>query len=185
MAKQLVKPDKIKSLGRPIGKMVPENKLNAFITEAESLHIKPILGDNLYLTLLDAIDDDGNIKEGVDERLKILLEGGVYDGSDYDCKTDQGKHILEGLLVTLSYFVYAEDVMSGDFESTRFGVVTTNNNFSTHISRNYRSDLYNNIIDKANAYLQECVAFCKVSGLIKEQGKSRVNIGGCTIRRIG
>jgi len=166
--------------------MVAKNKLDAFIKEAERLHIKPILGDELYLMLLDAISDETEeIKEDTDERLKILLDGGVYDSTDYECKFDKGKHLLDGIRVALSYFVYAEDVMCGDFESTRFGTVTSNNNFSTHISRNYRSDLYNNSIDKANAFLQDCVTFCKISGLIKEKGRSKVNIGGCTIRKIG
>lgn len=186
MAKQLVTAEQVKNLGRPIGKMVAANKLNAFIMEAERLHIKPILGDELYLSLLDAISSDtGEIKEDSDERLKILLDGGIYDGADYECKYDSGKHLLDGVRVALSYYVYAEDVMSGDFESTRFGTVVSNNDYSTRISRNYRSDLYNNSIDKANAFLNDCVTFCKISGLIKEQGSSRVNMGGCTIRKIG
>lgn len=186
MANQLVTAEQVKTLGRPIGKMVAENKLNAFIREAERLHIKPLLGDDLYLMLLDAISSDtGEIKDDADERLKLLLDGGIYDEADYKENTENKKHLLDGVRIALSYYVYAEDVMSGDFEITRFGVVTTNNNFSTHISRNYRSDLYNNTIDKANAYMDECVTFCKISGLIKEKGKSKVNIGGCTIRKIG
>nr|DAG54682.1 MAG TPA: hypothetical protein [Caudoviricetes sp.] len=186
MRKQLITAEKIKTLGRPIGKMVAENKLDAYINEAEKLHVKPLLGDNLYLFLLESLDDDtGELKEETDDRLKILLDGGIYNDADYDSSKADNRHQLEGLRVALSYFVYAENTMSGDFESTRFGTVTTNNNYSTHISRNYRSDLYNNAIDKAKAFMDECLTFCKVSGLIKEQGKSKVNIGGCTIRKIG
>ena len=186
MATQLVNPEQVKSLGRPIGKMVAANKLNAFIKEAERLHIKPILGDSLYITLLDAISEEtGELKDDVDPRLGILLNGGVYDSADYKKDSEHEKHLLDGLRVALSYFVYAEDVMCGDFESTRFGTVVSNNNFSTRISRVYRSDLYNNSIDKAKAFLDDCLTFCKISGLIKEQGKSKVNIGGCTIRKIG
>ena len=186
MVKQLVNPEQVKALGRPIGKMVAANKLNAFIKEAERLHVKPILGDSLYITLLGAISDEtGELKEDVDPRLNILLNGGIYDSADYKENSEHENHLLDGLRVALSYFVYAEDVMSGDFESTRFGTVVSNNNFSTRISRVYRSDLYNNTIDKAKAFLDDCLTFCKISGLIKEKGKSKVNIGGCTIRKIG
>lgn len=186
MKKQLITAEQIKSLGRPIGKMVAADKINAYINEAEKLHIKPLLGDNLYLSLLESLEDDtSDLKDGTDERLKILLDGGVYDESDYDNNIPSNRHQLEGLRVALSYFVYAENTMSGDFESTRFGTVTTNNNFSSHISRNYRSDLYNNAIDKAKAFMDECIVFCKISGLIKGKRASKVNIGGCTIRKIG
>lgn len=186
MTKQLITAENVKILGRPIGKMVAEDKINAYINEAEKLHVKPLLGDELYLSLLDNLDDDtGEIKDETDERLRILLDGGIYDEADYDEKKKSKKHQLDGLRVALSYFVSAENTMSGDFESSRYGTVVTNNNFSSHISRNYRSDLYNNTIDKANAFMKECITFCKISGLIKEQGKSKVNIGGCTIKKIG
>lgn len=185
MAKQLVNPEQVKSLGRPIGKMVAANKLSAFIKEAEMLHVKPLLGDELYINLLDAISEEtGELTEDADPRFDILLNGGVYDSADYNNK-EHSKCMIDGLRIALSYYVYAEYVMIGDFESTRFGNVTSNNNFSTHISRNYRSDLYNNSTDKANAFLDDCLTFCKISGLIKEKGKSKVNIGGCTIRKIG
>ena len=61
--KHLLKPEELRKLGRPIGK-VAEDKLTAFITEAEQLHIKPILGDKLFLELLDEAEkeDDGEKK---------------------------------------------------------------------------------------------------------------------------
>lgn len=175
MVKTIISIEELKMFGRPIGKMVDDHKLHSFITEVEMLHIKPVLGDDLYLTLLD---EDPN-----DERIKLLLEGGIYDTNTYG--KEGGRRCFEGLKKTIAYYVYAENVMSGDFESTRFGMVTTNNNFSTHISRNYRSDLYNNVIDKAKGFFDDCITFCKVSGLIKEKGNSKISVGGCVIRKIG
>ena len=49
----ILQPTDVRSLGRPIGKVADE-KLMAFITEAEQLHIKPVLGDELFLRILDS-----------------------------------------------------------------------------------------------------------------------------------
>lgn len=161
----------LRALGRPIGK-VTEEKLDAFITEAEQLFIKPVLGDELFYRLLSD-------EAATDDSLQLLLGGGQY--------TDEHGvlHGFMGLKVSLSYFVYAQNIMSGDIESTRFGAVIKNGEYSTHVSSKERSDAYNNALEVARAYLQECVAYCKHAGLIKRAGKTRHAVGGITIRRIG
>lgn len=159
----------MRTLGRPIGK-VSDEKLNAFITEAEQLHIKPIIGDELFYRILDGESN---------EDIKLLLNGGTY-------KDKRGKiHGFMGLRVALSYFIYAQNIMSGDIESTRFGTVIKNDDYSNRPSSKERSDAYNNSMEVANAYLQECVEYCKNVGLIKVVGKTKLAVGGVTIRRIG
>ena len=166
----ILQPADLRTLGRPIGK-VADDKLKAFITEAEQLHIKPILGDELFLKLLDDREHNNNIE--------TLLNGGTYTD-----KRDK-LHSFMGLKVALSYFVYAQNLMSGDIESTRFGSVLKDNDFSTRISSKERSDAYNNAIDVAKAYLTECVEYCRETGLIKSVGRTKYNVGGITIRKIG
>lgn len=167
----ILQPTDLRTLGRPIGK-VADDKLKAFITEAEQLHIKPILGDDLFLKLLDD-------REQGNHNIVTLLNGGTYTD-----KRDK-LHSFMGLKVALSYFVYAQNLMSGDIESTRFGSVMKSGDFSTHISSKERSDAYNNAIDVAKAYLKECVEYCKEIGLIKAAGRTKYNVGGITIRKIG
>lgn len=167
----ILQPTEIRTLGRPIGKVADE-KLFAFITEAEQLHLKPILGDELFLKILDE-------NERKDENIEKLLNGGTYTD-----KRDNLRSFM-GLKIALSYFVYAQNLMSGDIESTRFGSVLKNGDFSSHISSKERSDAYNNAIDVAKAYLKECVEFCKEVDLIKTAGRAKYNVGGVTIRRIG
>lgn len=167
----ILQPTEIRTLGRPIGKVADE-KLTAFITEAEQLHLKPVLGDELFLKILDE-------NERKDENIEKLLNGGTYRD-----KRDNLRSFM-GLKIALSYFVYAQNLMSGDIESTRFGSMLKNGDFSTHISSKERSDAYNNAIDVANAYLKECVAFCTDIGLIKTAGRAKYNVGGVTIRKIG
>lgn len=165
----LVTPQEIVKLGRPIGQ-VSDDKLNAYITEAEQLYIKPILGTSLFLRLLS---DDS------DEKIHTLLEGGIYEDEKGETQS------LLGLKVTLSYFVYAQNVMSGDFQSTRFGMRLKEDNYSSGISSKERSDCYNNTLEIANSYLRECVSYCKSVGLIKRPGRPCTSFGGITIRKIG
>lgn len=169
--RHLITTDELKGLGRPIGK-VSNEKLEAFITEAEQLHIKPVLGDALFMRIL------GEDAE-TDEDLKLLLQGGTYTDKRKEQKS------FMGLKVALSYFVYAQNLMSGDLESTRYGTVFKDGEYSSHISSKERSDAYGNALEVANAYLQESVTFAKDKGLIKGAGRKKYAVGGITIKRIG
>ena len=178
--RHLLKPEELKSLGRPIGK-VAEDKLTAFITEAEQLHIKPVLGEKLFKDLLDEAEKgDGDAK---DETLQMLLSGGSYkvkEGTENESPCS-----FTGLKVAMSYFVYAQNLMVGDIESTRYGSVIKNGDYSNHVSSKERSDAYNNTLEVANSYLKECVAYCTEKGLIKSAGKATARIGGIIIKKIG
>lgn len=166
----LVTPQEVVNLGRPIGKVNPE-KLLAYITETEQLYIKPTIGTELFLKLLKEDLDD--------ETLLTLLNGGQYEDSN------KGIQSFVGLKTTISYYVYAQNVMSGDFQSTRYGMVVKDGDYSTHISSKERSDCYNNTLEVANAYLRECVSYCTSKGLIKRVGRATAALGGITIRKIG
>lgn len=172
--------DELKTMGRPIGK-VSEDKLNAFISEAEHLHIKPILGDELFLALLKETGIEDETQR--DSAKQTLLNGGTYYVNK-GCENEQIRSFL-GLKVAIAYFVYAQNLMVGDVESTRYGSVIKSGDYSDKLSSKERSDAYNNTLEVANAYLQECVAYCKAVGLIKSSGKQKVAFGGITIKRIG
>lgn len=171
----------VKASGRPIGKMVDDEKLNSYITEVEQLQVKPILGDELFLHIAEELDKDENER---DEKVKTLLNGGIYT-IVHKAEGTTERRFFKGLKTTISYFVYAQYLMSGDFETTRFGVMLKNGDYSTHVSDKQRSENYNNVIDVANTYMKECVRYCKDVGLIKKVGKGRTNFGGISIRRIG
>lgn len=167
----IIYPNEIVSLGRPLGK-VDDDKLLAYITEAEQMNIKPALGDDLFLKLLK--DGESN------DIYKVLLRGGTYKDSS------ENLHSFVGLKTTLSYFVYAQNVMTGDFQSTRYGMRMKDGDYSSAISSKERSDCYNNALEVANHYLMECIAFCKTKKLIGNNRNRKVlSTGGCTIRKIG
>ena len=168
----LIEVEELRKLGRPIGKHVSEDKLLAFITEVEQMNIKPSLGEALFHSLLEEGDSV--------EDYNTLLNGGTYEDECGNLCS------LMGLKVTMSYFVYAQNVMTGDFESTRYGMVIKDGDYSTRISSKERSDCYNNTLEVANYYLSECVKFCRAKNLIMSKtNPSVVSTGGLTIRRIG
>lgn len=171
MSLHLITYGEVKTLGRPISEHIDEDKINAFITEVEQIKIKTALGPNLFYDLLEK----GDKKPEYD----ILLNGGTYSDSHGNV------NIFKGLKTTIAYYVLAQNIMSGDFQSTRFGTVFKENDFSNRISSKERSDFYNNTLEVANFYLKECVNYCKYNGLIKNHNKGVVCTGGVTIRKIG
>lgn len=186
MKQTIITLNEARTKGRPIGK-VADDKLRAIVTEVEQTIIRPALGDELYMYLCSCTEDgyempfeSCTIPSPQDkERLKeTLLEGGVY--------TINEKPIyFVGLKTTEAYFVYAQIVMSGDFESSRFGMVVKNGDYSDHISNKERSDLYNQMTFTANAYLGDCVRFCKSNRIKTKSGDSLHTTTGCVIHKIG
>lgn len=169
------------TMGRPIGK-VSDDKLEAYLTEAEQLHVKPVIGDALFIQLAEEAAKKDS-EEEKDEVLRMLLDGGSYVINE-GCVNEDVRSFM-GLKVAVSYFVYAQNLMVGDIESTRYGSVIKNGDYSTHVSSKERSDAYNNTVQVANAYLKECLEYCRYKGLIKSAGKPRATIGGITIKKIG
>ena len=150
---------------------IDDNKILAYITEVELMNIKPVLGDSLFIDLLD--------KGESNESYAKLLKGGSYTSSNGEI------HTFAGLKVTIAYFVFAQNLMSGDFQATRFGTVFKEDDYSSHISSKERSDCYNNTLEVANYYLKECVRYCKSEGLMQSSKSSGISTGGLTIRKIG
>lgn len=181
MGNHIIDIEDLKMLGRPINKMVSEHKLYALITETEMLQIKPMIGDALYLTLVENVSNESP-KDG---RIKLLLNGGVYDQAEYTDCVCGGKCYFEGLKKAIAYFVYAQYIMTGEFESTRYGIAMKDGDYSHQISDKQRSNYYNNLIDIGKGYLKDCMAFCKISGLVKSAGRTLSNMGGFTIKKIG
>ena len=171
MKQHLITPNDVINAGRPMGNNIDENRLLAYITEAEMMNIKPVLGDKLFHALLA---DENN----TNELYKELLDGGTYIVND-------SVYSFAGLKATISYYVFAKNVMVGDFQPTRFGMVMKENDYSSHISTAERSACYNDTLEVANSYLQDCINFCKRKGLLSESAGYPSASGGIKIRKIG
>lgn len=167
--------EEAKTLGRPIGK-VAEEKILSFIYEVEQTIIRPALGDTLYLKILDM--------EEFDEVFEVLLNGGRYERNI--CGTEETEErILTGLKSAEAYYVYAQNVRAGDYESTRYGMVLKEDTYSNGISSKERDQIANNATMIADAYLKECIEYCRHKGIMSNNAKgSRHLTAGCIIRRV-
>lgn len=171
MKQHLVSTADVISAGRPLGNNIDENRLLSYITETEMMYVKPVLGDKLYHALL-ADEDDSN------EQFLQLLNGGAY--------TAKGEIFsFAGLKSTIAYYVLAKNVMVGDFQPTRYGMVMKEADYSSHISTAERSACYNDTMEVANAYMQDCIDYCKRVGLISNGIGKATASGGIKIRKIG
>lgn len=166
----LITPAEVSNYGRPISKNVDEDKLNAYIIEVEQMNIKPVLGDSLFLSILE--------KGEADEKIGMLLKGGTY-------KSGEKVYTFVGLKAAISYYVFAKYLMVGDFNATRYGVMMKEDSYSSHISSAERSNAYSDTLEVANCYLRDCVEFCKINHLMSGKPGSQKASGAVKIRKIG
>lgn len=171
MKPHLITTEEVTVAGRPMGSHIDEERLLAYITETEMMYVKPILGDSLFHAML-ADEEDSN------EKFVKLLSGGTYGvgGEVYS---------FAGLKKAIAYYVFAKNIMVGDFQSTRYGIVMKESDYSSHISSAERSSCYNDALEIANVYMKDCVEYCNRMGLLSN-GVGRPSASGSVkIRKIG
>lgn len=160
-----------KTLGRPIGK-VSDDKIIAFITEVEQTIVRPALGDDLFMRIM---------AQESNKDIELLMSGGKY-------QNQQGQtRVFTGLKTAIAYYTYAQNVRAGDIESTRYGMMLKDGDYSQHASAKERDSAANSATAVADAYLKECIIYCKDRGLIANERKAK-NLhvtSGCIIRKIG
>lgn len=171
MSKTLITIEEAKSLARPL--LMHNEKIEPFIVEVEQTQIKPALGDSLFKDLHDDV-------KSLDDPYSILLSGGEYTDRCGNFRS------FSGLKVAIAYIVYTKTLMAGDVESTRFGFMQKDGQYSQHISTAQRSAAYNEAMEVSQHYLKECIDFCRSMKLIQnsEVRKSAAS-AGCIIRKIG
>lgn len=166
----IITPTEARKLGRPIGK-VSDDKILAFILEVENTIIRRSIGDELYLELTE--------KTEFDEPYVTLLNGGKY------ADRCGNVHIFNGLKVAEAYYVYAQNVRAGDFESTRYGMVIKDDSYSNGLSSKERDQVANNATEVADIYLAECLEYCRRNNIRTGNRQSSHLTAGCVIRKIG
>lgn len=170
MINTLITTEEAKALGRPL--LMHNEKIEAFIVEVEQTQIKPAIGDQLFKDLHDP-------ERSVEETLSVLLSGGEFADRSGSYRS------LSGLKTAIAYLVYVKSLMAGDVESTRFGFMQKDGQYSQHISTAQRSAAYNEAMEVAQCYLRECLDYCRAKGLIKNATRRGATSAGCVIRKIG
>lgn len=177
----LITVEGLRDLGRPISPQIDKEKLLSYIYETERLNIKPVIGDSLFSKLLDKVKTDAETMTD-DDPYKILLDGGEYT----DCQ--KRYHMLSGLRIAISYYVYAQYIMDGDLQLTRAGVVVKDGAYSSHVSSKERSDSYNNALTIAEGFMAEVKDFIRYAfpDEYRKRGKAINNHNKAIIvKRIG
>lgn len=170
-----------KTLGRPIGK-VADDKIMSFIVEVEQTIIRRALGDDLYIKILDM--------DEFDDVFDVLLNGGRYKVPHCGCisiddEEELDTKILTGLKTAEAYYVYAQNVRAGDYESTRYGMVIKDDTYSSGITPKERDQIANNATEIAETYLNECIEYCRDNDILPKRIRGNKNItAGCVIRKI-
>lgn len=167
----LTSTSEVVTLGRPIGGKIDHDRILAYIIEAEQMNIKPVLGDRVFLDILQNGEEN--------EKYQTLLAGGTYTAND------GGIYSFAGLKCCVAYFVFAKNIMVGDFQTTRFGTVFKESDYASHISTKERSDAYNDTLEVANSYLRDCLRYCAHVGIPTGNLGSQRASGGIKIRKIG
>lgn len=153
--KHLITPEEVGVLARPISKHVDLAELLIFIDESELNDIKPAVGDQLFMNILNG-DESG-----------ILLDGGEYTGCN------DTAYYFSGLKKSLAYYVYGKLIKNGGRKLTRTGAVNKDNEYSSQVEAKERVQAANDAFAIADRYLKECLMYIQVSTELFPEYKGR------------
>lgn len=169
METHLISPDEVKKLSRPISIHVNEEDVVRFTDETEQLDIIPAIGTDLYLSLLEA---------PLDEKYTVLMNGGVYTGSDGK------KLIFKGLKVAIAYYVYAKMVKNDGRILSESGLLAHNDEYGTKPDDKQKYVSYNDTLNVAKKYLADVLEYLKLTDKTFDKN-AKVKNNGVRIIAIG
>ncbi|MCL1933981.1 MAG: hypothetical protein FWF53_09260 [Candidatus Azobacteroides sp.] len=152
----LTTPDNIKKNTRPVSAHLDDGRIEIYIDEAEQLNIKPVIGDELFIDLLEYVD--ASDKSQFPVAYETLLDGGIYEQTR--CGTT-GKKTFKGLRSALEYYVYAKLVKNNDDNVTRFGFVNKDEDYSSRPSLNIKLAAEKDALSVADGYRSDCIDYLK------------------------
>jgi hypothetical protein len=97
---------------------IPSAMFDRYVLEAQELDLRPLLGIDLYIALVEDFEASPSLATYSD----------LWNGSTYDILTKKFKH--EGLIPVLAYYTYARYIQNSGVNSTPYGLVEKKNDFS-------------------------------------------------------
>lgn len=137
--KHIIEPSEIAEFSRPCD--ADEPNCLAAIEEAESLDVRPKIGDDLFLQLGTHVEFDR------------LLNGGEY------VDKDGVRHIFQGLKAATAYYAWGRLVKSATSHLTRFGFVEKTDDYSQQTEWKERQVAYNDAFAVADQYMLEITKY--------------------------
>lgn len=142
--KHLITSSEVLELARSMSTNIDKSNIETFIDESEQLDVKPAIGDQMFIKLLEGIS------------FGRLMNGGRYESN--------GKsYMFSGLKKALAYYVYARLVKNGNGVQTRFGFVQKDDEYSSKSDLKERIAAYNDAFFIADKYLKECLRYMEAN----------------------
>ncbi|GAA4905780.1 hypothetical protein [Mucilaginibacter defluvii] len=132
---------------------IKPERLNAFIKKAQDLDLKPLLGRNLFNSLMSHFDEAGILKPETPQHYKDLLNGAEY-------LDDKGNIVLyEGIIPALVYFTFARFIENDAVHYTPTGPVIKNQDVGQALATSEIMKLVQQQRSIANAYANDIERF--------------------------
>lgn len=135
----IITPEEVGVLSRPISQHIDHAQISAYITEVESLQIRPNLGASLL----------ADIKANADK---------------YSCLLNGSDGVSGGLRKAVAYYVYAKIIKQGATIATRFGAVEKTDEHSVRMEQERKDNIFRECSNIADAYMMEVVKYAKARG---------------------
>lgn len=135
----------IKQTVKQISEHIDQERINNAITEAEELDLSPVIGEQLYISIIE--------KKGIyADKYKDLMEGCIYQHNGE-------KYQLRGIKVALCYFAYARLIKGIDNNLSRSGFLQKDADYSIHAVIKERLAASNEAYAIGNTYALKCLDF--------------------------
>lgn len=143
----LITPNEISSLAREV--YIDDSKATRFIDEAEGLDLRPMLGDELFIEIMQQ-----NHMQDFDEYI-----GRVVNGSTY--KYNDKIYMFAGLKKALAYYTYARLIVGGDVEVTRSGLRSRDSDYSHQVPMEERQQVSRECSAIADYHMNQLLDYIK------------------------
>lgn len=174
--KRLISVEQFRELARPTSVHLDEEEVNAYIRECEDQYIIPVIK---YKNFKGCVENDQSVwDEFFDETFnpKIFIDGGEWISDEGTIKEEA--HYVNGVRKALAYFVYARMVRSDGNILSRAGAMRHRDEHAEH-NTDQKLRQYNDVMNMAERYLAECVAYLRLHVKDLEINKTK-----CTRARI-
>lgn len=209
--RNLITYEEISQLARPC--TADEDLAAAMIAEAQRVEIKPRIGDDLYIKLIDSVSSStpgisrifyggtaaytpsatikgaasaATIIKGVsvaaaDPRFNTLMQGGRWTTKDGRTR------LLTGLKTALAYYALARIVRDGNIQTTTYGAVVKDDQYSAEAEKSERQRQYRELFEQADSYMAEVISYltCNTKTFPEYRVAGKMRSNRMTIRLIG
>lgn len=209
--RNLITYEEISQLARPC--TADEDVAVAMIAEAQRVEIKPRIGDDLYIKLIDSVSSStpgisrifyggtaaytpsatikgaasaATIIKGVSVAAADPRFNTLMQGGRWTTK-DGRTRLLTGLKTALAYYALARIVRDGNIQATTYGTVVKDDQYSAEAEKSERQRQYRELFEQADSYMAEVISYltCNTKTFPEYRVAGKMRSNRMTIRLIG